>query len=97
MIEVQNNDQINDRNGNSTKPLLCDVSILELEEGTKVKIRKDVKCAEIFHNGGNLIFGNSKEEAEEGDYDFDEDGFYFGIEIEEGVSYRFKASEYVLI
>jgi hypothetical protein len=87
---------------------MTEKEIMELEEGTPVRIKRDVDCHQDYKDGGTLTFGNSSIGViyEDDENKVDEDGinvgFVFGILIEgkdksiDGVCYSFPASYYEL-
>jgi len=71
--------------------------LLRLPEGTKVKIKNSVDCHEKYKEGGFVTIGNNKIEAEEGGYDYSDDGYYFGINVPDfGSCYMFHINDYEL-
>ncbi len=78
---------------------MTNLQIINLREGTKVKIKKDVDCADSYKKCGLLSFYNSNKKGytevnvDTGELDFT---YPFGIEVNGGVCYQFPAECYEL-
>lgn len=71
--------------------------LLMLPKGTKVKIKDSINCHLKYKIGGLLIFGNTQQESIDGGYDYDSDGYEFGISTEIGTCFEFEADDYELL
>ena len=63
--------------------------IMSLPEGTKVRIKDDVECHEMYKEWGKLTFGQLDEDCD------DHENLY-GIVANGCVCYEFEAHEYVI-